>query len=211
MYTLSFFAALLSVASALPATGTGVTAMPTIGPCTDTIHPHGHIVASPGTTAVAGLQLTYDAIVLTLFDLLFLAGRATLTDSGIYSQWDFSNGGVGVKPDCGPTSIWLNIDAVAPAYKPLFWNSTQITKTWSGAYGQNLVALGTSTYTKSDTFLACKLPASSTTKTSPWYLFLVTNSLITLDSADSLKGFDTKSCVKTKLFIETPTYGVISP
>ncbi|KAG8990957.1 hypothetical protein FRB90_001529 [Tulasnella sp. 427] len=194
MYALSFFATLLSVASALPATGTGVSAKRTIGPCTDTIHPHGHIIASPNTTAVAGLQLTYDA------------GKATLTDSGINSQWDFSNGGVGVKPDCGPTSIWLNIDTVAPAYKPLFWNSTQITKTWSGAYGQNLVALGTSTYTKSGTFLACKLPVSSATKTSPWYLFLVTNSLITLDSADSLKGFDTKSCVKTNLFIETPTY-----
>ncbi|KAG8947844.1 hypothetical protein FRC04_010202 [Tulasnella sp. 424] len=196
MYAFSVIAALLSLVSASPAPvpdGTSGIPVPTIGPCTDSIKPHAHIVATPDTTLG---QLTYDTAT---------SGRASLTDSGIYSLWDFSNGGVGVKPDCLPTVMWLNIDPVATEYRPLYWNKTQITTNWSAAYGQDLVAKGTKTYNTTDVFIACK-PLVSVVKKTPWYLFLLTDTTVPLASAPSLKDFDTKSCVKTRLTVEKPTY-----
>ncbi|KAG8947846.1 hypothetical protein FRC04_010204 [Tulasnella sp. 424] len=198
MYAFSVIAALLSVVSASPAPvpdGTSGIPIPTIGPCTDSIKPHAHIIATPATTVVAGLQLSYDSAT---------SGRATLTDNGFYSLWDFSNGGVGQKPDCAPTIIWLNIDPVATEYRPVYWNKTQITTNWSAGYGQDLVAKGTraiNAYNTTDTFIACK-PLVSVVKKTPWYLFLLTSTTVPLASAPSLKGFDTKSCVKTRLTVE---------
>ncbi|KAG8947843.1 hypothetical protein FRC04_010201 [Tulasnella sp. 424] len=195
MYAFSVIAALLSVVSASPASGVPASTV-YIGPCTDSIKPHAHIIASPDTTLVAGLQLSTGT-----------SGRATLTDGGIYSLWDFSNGGLGVKPDCGPTGLWLNIDPVVTDYKPLYWNTTQITTNWSAAYGKVLAANGTKTYSTTDTFIACR-PVAFAVEKAPWYLFLQTpGTIVPLADAVSLKDFDTTSCVKTKLTIENPTYG----
>ncbi|KIO31406.1 hypothetical protein M407DRAFT_133352 [Tulasnella calospora MUT 4182] len=198
MYAFSVLASLLAVVSASPAPmpdGTIGIPVPTIGPCTDSIKPHAHIIATPDTTLVAGLQLSYDSAT---------SGRATLTDSGYYSLWDFSNGGVAVKPDCGPPVIWLNIDPVVTEYRPVYWNKTQITTNWSTGYGSDLVAKETKEYNTTSTFIACK--RISVAKTAPWYLFLLTPTTVPLASAVSLQGFDTKSCVKTRLTVETPTY-----
>ncbi|KAG8918073.1 hypothetical protein FRC01_002055 [Tulasnella sp. 417] len=196
MYALSILASMLAAVSASPAPmpdGTIGVPVPTIGPCTDSIKPHAHIIATPDTTLVAGLQLTYGA-----------GGRATLTTSGYYSLWDFSNGGVAVKPDCGAPIPWLNIDTVATEYRPVYWNKTQITTNWSAGYESDLVAKGTNEYNTTSTFIACK--AISVAKSTPWYLFLLTPTTVPLASAESLKGFDTSTCVKTRLTVEQLTY-----
>ncbi|KIO31405.1 hypothetical protein M407DRAFT_5041 [Tulasnella calospora MUT 4182] len=196
MYAFSVLASLLAVVSASPAPvpdGTATIPIPTIGPCTDSIKPHAHIIATPSTTVVGGLQLTYDSA----------SGRATLTDNGFYSLWDFSNGGVAQQPDCAKTKLWLNINPVATEYRPLYWNKTQITTNWSAAYGYDLVAKETKQYNTTDTFIAC-LPLNPVVKKVPWYLFLLTPTSVPLASAPSLKGFDTNSCVKTRLTVEIP-------
>ncbi|KAG9045374.1 hypothetical protein FS837_006443 [Tulasnella sp. UAMH 9824] len=198
MHALSVLASLLAVVSASPAPmpdGTIGVPQPTIGPCTDSIKPHAHIVATPDTTLVAGLQLTYDTAT---------SGRASLTTGGYYNLWDFSNGGVAVRPDCGLPAPWLNIDPVATEYKPLYWNKTQITTNWSASYGSDLVATGTKEYNTTSTFIACK--RISMVKSAPWYLFLLTPTTVPLASAPSLRGFDTTTCVKTRLTVELPTY-----
>ncbi|KAG8922904.1 hypothetical protein FRC00_006870 [Tulasnella sp. 408] len=198
MYAFPVLASLLAIVSASPAPmpdGTATVPIPTIGPCTDVYKPHAHIIATPLNPPVGGLQLTYDSP----------TGRATLTKEGFYSLWDFSNGGVGQQPDCGKTKLWLNIDPVATEYRPLYWNKTQITTNWSASYGYDLVAKETKQYNTTDVFIAC-LPLYSVVKNPPWYLFLLTPTTVPLDLAPSLKGFDTKSCVKTRLTVEVPTY-----
>ncbi|KAG8994977.1 hypothetical protein FRB90_000297 [Tulasnella sp. 427] len=194
MLAFSVLAALLSVVSASPAPmpdGTVGGPEPTLGPCMDAYLKHAHIVATPSTTTVGGLQVAYDSAT---------SGRASLVSSGIYSLWDFSNGGVGQQPDCAPTLMWLNIDPNIAYYPPLYWNKTQITTNWSAGYNQDLVAKETKLYNTTDTFIACK-PLNSAVKNPPWYLFLLTPSSVALASAPSLKNFDTKSCVKTRLTV----------
>ncbi|KAG8918071.1 hypothetical protein FRC01_002053 [Tulasnella sp. 417] len=192
MYAFSILASLLATVSASPAPmpdGTSGVPAPTNWPCADSLRPHAHIIATPSTTQVGGLQAAYGE-----------GGRAILTTNGYYSLWDFSNGGVALQPDCKPPYLWLNIDTVATEYRPVFWNKTQITTNWSSGYGSDIVAKGTKLYNTTSTFIACK--AISAVKSTPWYLFLLTPTTVPLASAPSLKGFDTSTCVKTRLTVE---------
>lgn len=90
------------------------------------------------------------------------------------------------------------------AFLRRYWNSTRVTTTWKAKYDDFLIAKKTNTYNETSTFVACQAALVPTMSSFRWQLFLATSNA-TPTAADLAPHYvDTRSCVKTSLYIQTP-------